>query len=126
MVDDFVELHLPNDLKSQQRLKELIHEVVIAKTAFEEKADSEDDMVMVTLRIPKSLHSLLKTLSMNYTHKSGRKMGLYAFMQAGLRKFALDQLTTAPVTISAETPETRKELWNLKKRKPPKLKRFGA
>lgn len=124
-MDDYIELHLPNDLSAQERFRELIHDVVIAKAAFEERVDGEDDMVLVTLRIPKSLHSLLKTLSMNYTKKNGRKLGLYAFMQAGLKKFALDQLATTPVPVTPEDQPSKKDLWNLKKRKPPKLKRFS-
>jgi len=92
LVDDVIDQYLPGDLNAQQKFKTLLHEVIQAKTAFMEKAEDPEDTVLMNLKIPKQVHSVLKTCSMDHQHPNGRNMGLYAFTTKILTQFALNQL----------------------------------
>ena len=92
LVDDVIDQYLPGDLAAQQKFKTLLHEVIKAKVAFMEKAEDSDDTILMNLKIPKQVHSILKTCSMDYSHSNGRSMGLYAFATKILTKFAISQL----------------------------------
>ena len=102
LVEDVIAQYLPGDLNAQEKFKVLIHEVIQAKLAFAEKADDPDDTILMNLKIPKQVHSILKTCSMDHQHPNGRNMGLYSFTIKVLTQFAQNQLfgasSTPPLT----------------------------
>lgn len=122
-VQDYLELYLPLDLKARERFKELIQDVTQARLAFEEKALEEDDTINLNLTIPKTLHGMLKTASMDFTKPNGRKMGLYAFCVASLKRTAVEHLFGESGASPLSQP-TKTELYKAKTNKAPTLKRL--
>jgi len=127
LAQDHIEQYLPFDIRARGRLNTLVQEVVQARTAFEDKLLDEDDTVLLTLKIPRTLHTMLKTLSMDHVRSNGRRIGLYAFATAILKRYVMDHLQgTAPLTESNKVinDPSKKDLYNLKTSPPIELRRF--
>ena len=91
-VDDLIDQYLPGALASQKEFRTILNEILQAKLAFMEKAEDPDDTVLMSLKLPKQVHSVLKTCSMDHQHSNGRNMGLYAFTVKVLTQYAMAQL----------------------------------
>jgi hypothetical protein len=125
-VEDYIEQYLPNDIRARELYKELVQDVVKACAEFREKDLAEDDLITMQIKIPRTLHSLLKTIAMNFTHKSGRRMGLYSLCVAALKKFAMEEMFgMADRQVDVTDQPDQKELYNVRTARPPDLKRFG-
>lgn len=131
LAEDYLEQYLSTDLRARELLKELVQEVIQARLQFDEKALEAEDEKTVQLKIPVTLHSMLKTLAGDFSKRNGRPMGLYAFMQAGLKQFAMSQMfgTELKTLNAGEAPDV-KALYDLKTGKSLNVgkgfKRFGT
>lgn len=126
LVNDYIEQYLPDDPQARVLFKDLIQDVVKASIAFGDKELDKDDLVTMQIKIPRTLHSLLKTIAMDFTHKSGRPMGLYSLCVAALKKFAMTEMfgfTNQQVDI-VEQPD-KEDLYEARTSRPPTFKRFG-
>lgn len=127
LAQDHIEQYLPFDIRARERLNTLVQEVVQAKAAFEDKLLDEDDTILLTLKIPRTLHSMLKTLSMDHVRSNGRRIGLYAFTTAILKRYVMDHLHgTAPLADPDKVVNepSKKDLYDFKTSPSTELKRF--
>lgn len=80
----------PTTPSIRARLLELAKIVAEAQRTHASSNDPEeeqDEVVVMQLHLPKSLHRRLKTLASNHTHqKSGRKVGLYRYCLTVLQR----------------------------------------
>ena len=111
LVQDFLSLYLPSSPAARERLETLVSEVLKAKLASSNTAVLQDDQVLLTLKVPRSVHSKLKTLSMDYLHASGRKVGLAAYAAFVLYQHTLatqgSVLPQGSTTTSVQKPIVR-------------------
>lgn len=113
VAQDFMMLYLPADPAARERLNTLVKEVLKAKLEFGVSA-TEDDLVLLSVKVPRSVHARLKTLSSEYKHASGRKVGVATYAA-----FVLGQHTATSdsqaVSFSPSKPRTGRPTRFLKK-----------
>lgn len=125
LAQDYLELYLPYDLRARERVKELVQEVIQTRAAFDDKALSADDTVLLTLKIPRTLHSMLKTLSMDKVRPNGRKFGLAAYAISILKNHVMQQMYGHhPDTQDVAKSPSNQDLLDLHRSTPSQLKRF--
>jgi len=116
LAKDLAMQYIPRRPAARDRLFELAQTVAKAMTEFSPEIgelDDEDDLVIVQLHIPASLHRKLKTLASNYKHSnSGRKMGLYKYITNVLRNHV--RVATYQPTVNTES-----ELYGVKENEEP-------
>ena len=91
---------------ARQRLQELAKTAAKAQQEYVPHfgdTEEEDDVVIVALHMPRSLHAQLKTLASNHSNKnSKRRVGLYRYIMTVLR----NHVKVANVTVgTAAKPE---------------------
>jgi hypothetical protein len=124
LVEDYLDSYLEYNITAKAKFLELIENVVKARLAFDEKTLEGDDTITLNLEIPRTLHKMLKTASMDYTKANGRPMGLYAFCVAALKRIASERLFGAASTTPHDQP-SNSELFDARSPSKPALKRFG-
>lgn len=86
LAQDLANQYLPNSPAARQRLWKLVKEAATAMETHIPEA-GEDEEILLSLSIPRSLHHQLKTLAQDYFHsKSGRRVGLYRYCVEVLTK----------------------------------------
>lgn len=100
LVEDLLNLYIPDNPAARERLRVLMREVLQAKTEWKAE-DPEDGTVRVTLQLPTLVHAKLKSLSTSYQHESGRPVGVAAFLVKVLSHYA--ETNGRMTTVEQET-----------------------
>jgi hypothetical protein len=72
--------HTPSIRARLMELSGIVAKALKTRQSTGSEEEERDEVVVMQLHLPKSLHRRLKTLASNHTHqKSGRKVGLYRY-----------------------------------------------
>lgn len=129
LAKDLAMQYIPRRPGARKRLLDLAQTVAEAMTEFTPQIgelDDEDDLVIVQLHMPASLHRKLKTLASNHKNpNSNRKLGLYKYILNVLRNHV--RVATYQPTVNSEQEifgikdDEESEKTNMTRNKPQKM-----